>query len=221
MQKEKTKNLKQLMGITETEDLQEKEDYKQIIESFANPNNWIREEGLLGELAGILKNNSKDEKGEKIKIERNLKDLYAFERGQWLADIPDSRYSATLVRLRQNLIKELGCNSILETMLVDIIVGAYWQIMRDERFSNRIIGENIYLPEINKKEVNIIKALNKGADLANRRLSMATMVLKELKQPPLTFKIKTGTAFIARNQQVNIKKEEKEKDLLSPNNLGK
>jgi len=54
---------------------------------------------------------------------------------------------------------------------------------------------------------------------------MTIMVLKELKCPPLTFQIKTGAAFIARNQQVNIKKEEKMKEanekLLNGNNLGK
>ena len=80
MQKEKTKDLKQLIGTTEAGNLQEKEDYKQIIERFANPNNWIRERDLLEELAGTLKDTSENKEGEKIRTERKYIFFFFSER---------------------------------------------------------------------------------------------------------------------------------------------
>ena len=59
-------------------------------------------------------------------------------------------------------------------------------------------------------KVNVLKEFNKGLELAGRQLNADIILLKELKQPRVSIKVKTDNAYLAQNQQININSEKDE-----------
>jgi len=119
-----------------------------------------------------------------------------------------------LIPLKNKIVRDYNCQTILELMLAGRIATLYWRITRWEQALNNFfeIGDEMYyIRSYDKRTVNAIKELSRGVESAHRQLITSIALLKELKQPPINLQIKTGGAFIAQNQQVNVGRQRKRK----------
>jgi hypothetical protein len=118
--------------------------------------------------------------------------------------------------MRFSLVKEYGCKTSLEFMLVDRIVASYWRSMRCDRVFNLLITKEDGGFSCDQLKVNIIKEINKSIEFANRQLNTNIIMLKELKQPKLDVRVNTKTAFIG-NQQFNVnKQDDRQNEIIKP-----
>ena len=116
-----------------------------------------------------------------------------------LMDTFDSYYKGLSKELCSQLIKEYQCNTNLEKTLVEVIVNSFIRIIdNSRRLNNELDCKNI-TPNRNV----YISILSKQVDRANRQYLNALMALKQLKTPNIEMNIKTNTAFISHNQQIN------------------
>lgn len=181
-----------------------------IRKDYSNPNFFDGENNLLNEFNKLLKEKTptEDQKKRKLELSNDIGIMYGLENGIWIANLGYEKDYATLARMRQKIIKDYACNTSLELMLADSIVACYWRIIKNEMKLNRLSEKEDRSFSFNQSKVNIMKELNKEVDLANRRLGMNIILLKEMKQPALKVIVKTNTAFIGENQQFNNNQNE-------------
>jgi len=138
------------------------------------------------------------------KISFELIKQYGLKNGLWVKNLDRDEYYEALGKIRHDIVAEFCCKTSLELMLVDRIVASYWRAMKYDMIFNRLIESKEGKFSFDQLKVNILKEFNKGVDFANRQLNTNMILLKELKQPALNLSVKTKTAFIAQNQQLNI-----------------
>jgi hypothetical protein len=132
-----------------------------------------------------------------------------------------------IVPLKNRVIKDYGCQSILEIMLAGRIATLYWRMTQWERWLDSLFGhgDDVYCYFHQNENVSAVREFSKGIESAHRQWISSIALLKELKRPSLNLQIKTKGAFIAQNQQINVRKRNKQtskkKKLLMSNNLGK
>jgi len=106
--------------------------------------------------------------------------------------------------MADDLIKEFNCTKEYEKALAKLTVNAYIRILDNSRRLNNELESREITPNKNVYIAN----LSKQVDRANRQFISALMTLKQLKAPQIEMNIKTNTAFISNNQQVNLNKDE-------------
>jgi hypothetical protein len=99
------------------------------------------------------------------------------------------------------LVEEYGCNTPSEKALVQVITSAYIRSLQyAEMLSINTSGGG---KPISHERNNYYSFLSKEIDRAQRQYITGLHTIKQLKSPSLPVTIKTTTAFIAENQQVN------------------
>jgi len=179
---------------------------EEIKKYFSNPATYDQETRLVRDFyqIGQTKELSVDQKKEKkISAVQDLSMLYGLENGIWVATIDYEKYQSTIGQMRKKIIADYNCKTTSELMLADSIVASYWRIIKNERIVNRIVEKEDGGWSFDQLRVNIIKELNKEIDLANRRLNMNIVLLKEMKQPALKVNVRANNAFVGENQQFN------------------
>jgi len=134
---------------------------------------------------------------------------YGLKNGLWVKNLDHDKYYEALGKIRHDVVAECSCKTSLELMLTDRIVASYWRAMKCDMIFNRLVEKEDGKFSFDQLKVNILKEFNKGIELANRQLNTNMILLKELKQPALNFSVKTKTAFVAQNQQLNINQPNK------------
>ena len=114
------------------------------------------------------------------------------------------------MKMRHDIAEEYSCKTASELMLADRIVANYWRAMRYDSSFNYIIEKPGGGFTFDQLKVNVLKEFNKGLELAGRQLNADIILLKELKQPRVSIKVKTDNAYLAQNQQININSEKDE-----------
>lgn len=177
----------------------------EIRKDYSSPNFFDGESNLLNEFNKLLKETTPTEEQKKRKLELSSEaaSMYGLENGIWVANLGYGKDYQTLARMRQRVKRDYDCKTSLELMLADSIVACYWRIIKNEMKLNRFIEKEDGSFSFDQLKVNILKELNKEVDLANRRLNMNIILLKEMKQPALKVNVRTNNAFIGENQQFN------------------
>jgi hypothetical protein len=221
MKKKKETELVKKQEITPEEKQKRKERYERLLK---DPNFFIDEEGRIEKLENIYSSEKEDPdlKENKAKLTTELSYMFNLENGVVTANLSHHRYSPALARMRQRIIKDYDCKDSLELMLADSIVANYWRLMRYERVSNLMCEQEDGNWNFNQLKINLLKEVNKGLELANRHMGNNIILLKEMKQPKLSIKVKTDNAYFAQNQQViNKDSLDKAEKPLEANDLGK
>ncbi len=176
-----------------------------IINKYSNPNTFDNEGNLLHEFNNLRKEKTPTKNQEKRKsgIINEMSMLYGLENGVFVANLGYRRDYSALARIRQKIIREYNCKTALELILADSIVACYWRILKNETKINHLIEKEDYNYSLDQLKINVLKELNKEVDLANRRLNMNIILLKEMKQPALKVNVRTNNAFIGDKQQFN------------------
>jgi len=175
---------------------------KPLTETFDfSDDNWIVEEYVKLDQKSKLTPREEKRKDE-LRLEIGM--IYGLKNGAWVVNLGHSKYYKSLATIRSSLIKEYNCKTPLELMLVDRIVASYWRAMRCDTIFNHFIEKEDGSYSFNQLKVNVMKEFNKALELSSRQLNANIILLKELKQPKLNVKVRTDSAFIAQNQQLNI-----------------
>ena len=186
---------------------------KQIRKDYANPDTFDNERNLLTKFHNLSKEKLTDEQTkQKEDISDEIAFMYGLENGLWATGIGHRRDYSTLARMRQKIIRDYDCKNSLELMLADSILACYWRIMKNEGIISRLMETADRKFSFDQLKVNVLKELNKEVDLANRRLGVNIVLLKEIKQPALKVNVKTNNAFIGENQQFNNNQALKDKN---------
>ncbi|MDO8557278.1 MAG: hypothetical protein Q7R98_02330 [Candidatus Jorgensenbacteria bacterium] len=112
----------------------------------------------------------------------------------------DSRYRGLAKELSSQIIKDYSCITGVEKALTEVVVNAFIRIIDNSRRFNNCAEAGEYLSEERTKHLTMLSI---QIDRANRQFLNALITLKQLKSPNIEMNIKTKTAFIAQNQQIN------------------
>lgn len=205
MEKEITKKEETSPTLLQTE-------LEQIRRDYSNPDNIDGEQNLLAEYNNLvkIKNPNKEQQNKKDEIKNKIATMYQLENGYGVISFGYQKDYQSLAQMRQKVIRDYNCKTSLELMLADSIVASYWRIIKNEIKLGRILEKEDGSWSFDQLKVNVMKELNKQIDLANRRLNMNIILLKEMKQPVLKVNVKTNNAFIGENQQFNNNVENNE-----------
>lgn len=179
---------------------------EEIKKEFSAPIASNHERGLIRNIYQLRGNKELPEAQKKEKLSEamiNLGMFYGLENGLWAANLDHQKYHLPLTKMRLKVINDYNCKTSAELMLADSIVSSYWRIVKNEMLLNRLIEKEDGKFSFDQLKINALKELNKEVDLANRRLNMNIILLKEMKQPALKVNVKTNNAFIGENQQFN------------------
>jgi len=114
-------------------------------------------------------------------------------------------YRPLAIEFANELAKEYQCKTPSEKSLSQVVVNSYIRLFDDSRRYDGCADAGEYLSEARTKHLAM---LSKQIDRANRQFLNALMALKQLKNPPIQVTVKTNTAFIAQNQQLNNNQNE-------------
>lgn len=116
-----------------------------------------------------------------------------------LASSVDSNYSTMAVELCRQLIGEFSCETPSEKALSEIIANSFARYLKvSELVSQTHFDEWLSGPKNNRASL-----LSKELDRAGRVFLTALSVLQRKKNPEPELNIKTITAFVSQNQQIN------------------
>ena len=113
---------------------------------------------------------------------------------------------ATVLDLARRLTEELDCKNASERGLVGLMVSAYGRMLDFQRKLNHAV---LNCKNLSHEKNGFFMLLSREIDRAHRQYIAALGMLQSIKQPPIKISLKTDTAFIAQNQQLNkITKDE-------------
>jgi len=210
------KNNKKLVLFNKTKALCKKSEIEELREIFVNPPYNIKEEELLEEYVKLRKVKNKTQKQESRGREliEEIVVFHGLDNGVLLQSITnDKKFQQGLAIIRGNLIDEYQCTTPSELILVDKIITGYWRTMRYEMYINRLIEKEPNSFSFDQLKVNILKEFHKGIEFANRQSIAALITLRQIKSPPLNINVKTKTAFVAQNQQLNVNSPNKDENI--------
>ncbi len=146
-----------------------------------------------------------------IKVDRALS-LLNLDNHHLLLQTVGERYKGFLLEMCRQITEEYSCATASQKALAQMAASAYVRSLEYGDKLNGQIGINWH-----DKALNAYTAiLSKEVDRAYRQFVSAMTLLKQMKAPELSVNIKTNTAFVAQNQQINANKHGKHTD---PQNL--
>ncbi len=110
------------------------------------------------------------------------------------------KYQMLSREMTETMIKEYNCTNEAEKALAELAVNAYIRVIDNSRRLNNMLEMRETTQLIN----GYFSILSKQIDRANRQFISALLTLKQLKSPQIEMHIKSNTAFIAQNQQINV-----------------
>jgi hypothetical protein len=116
-----------------------------------------------------------------------------------LAETTSERYHPLVIELAHQIVREYDCKTTSEKALAEMAAGAY---VRSIEYA-RAFNDCLRIEFLSAEKTAYYAMLSKEADRAQRQFVMELTTLRQLKSPPFELNIKTRTAFVAQNQQLN------------------
>lgn len=127
--------------------------------------------------------------------------VYGLETHYPIVETVNQSYRPLAIEFSRQLIKEFDCKTPSEKALAQIVVNAYLRVIDSSRRYNNCLAAAEYLSD---ERTRYLAVVSKHLDRANRQFITALTTLKQIKTPSLEINVKTKTAFVAQNQQLNI-----------------
>ncbi len=144
------------------------------------------------------------------KVIRKALTAFGLDTHYPLVEIVNERYRPLAIEFSRQLIEEFDCKTPSEKALSQIVVNAYLRVLDDSRKYNSCLEAGKYLSNERTKHLAVI---SKQLDRSNRQFITALATLKQIKTPLLEVNVKTKTAFISQNQQLNISPSDKNENI--------
>jgi len=126
--------------------------------------------------------------------------VYGLETHYPLAVIINKQYRPLVMEFSNQLIQEYSCQTSGEKALVQVIVIAYTKILE----YSQCLYTCRKIDWFSNEKISYYSMISKELDRANRQFITALTTLKQIKTPSLEINVKTKTAFVAQNQQLNV-----------------
>ena len=169
---------------------------KNVVYADSNPKQWLNR--FTEVICPKIYQNGKltdEEQKEFYKIVMS----YGLDNSFSMLEAIEDRYRGLIQGLREELIKEFNCITYRKKALVDLAINAYSRNLTMSRFLVNTINMGHTTAILN----NFLGVISKEIDRANRQFITALDTLRQFKQPELKVNVKTNTAFISQNQQIN------------------
>ena len=177
-----------------------------VLTASCDPRQVLKElQTLLPKIIGGTPDYQKKQDVQNI-IRKGLS-IQELENHYRLAEAVDDQYNTLVIQLAHDLAIEFDCQHPSEKALAGAAAGSYVSILHMSRNLTAALQVDTLSPIRN----TYMAILGKELDRAHRHLVTILATLKHLKTPPLEMHIKTQTAFIAQNQQVNADKGSNDK----------
>lgn len=167
---------------------------------------------LLENLNTALENNNDSNKRSEEtqavlrKVYNNVAYAFSLDNHVAICNTVSEPYQALLVNMTKDLIAEFDCRNSHEKALAEMVASSYVHyIQYSSKFNNAQNAESLSF-----EKIGFYKMFGKEADRAHRQFTAAITILKQIRTPFPTINIKTNSAFIAENQQLNTVNETKE-----------
>jgi hypothetical protein len=122
-------------------------------------------------------------------------------------------YKSFLIEFTTLLAKEYNCSSPSEKALVELTASAY---IRSIQYTKMLSDNNHGEQPLTSDRNGFYSFLSKEIDRAQRQFVTGLQMLKQLKSPSIPVTIKTTTAFIAQNLQVNSNDRSNDNEINNP-----
>lgn len=129
----------------------------------------------------------------------NLCRLFESESQVALMESLDEKYRGLAKEMTRTIIQEQNCITEIEKSLAELAVNAYIRVLDNSRRINNEFNAGT----ITQNRTLYIAQLSKQIDRSNRQYIQAILTLNQIKNPIIRMNIKTETAFISQNQQIN------------------
>lgn len=114
-------------------------------------------------------------------------------------------YRPLVVEMSDQIIKDFDCTCAHEKALAEMIASSY---VRYIQYSTDFRGAE-QIEFLSKEKTQFYTMYSNEADKAHRQFTVALTTLKQLKSPTPQINVRTNTAFVAENQQLNAFSESK------------
>jgi len=112
-------------------------------------------------------------------------------------------YQNQVIKLRNALIKEHQATSVSETMIIDLMINAYFRALHISSIYSHIAVEVSNITKTSQLKVNTLKELGKQVEFANKQFASLLTMIREMKRPAINIKVNSKQAFVGQNQQFN------------------
>ena len=130
--------------------------------------------------------------------------IYALDNHYAVIDTVKEDYKPMVIEMANQFIAEYQCVAPSEKALAELAASAYARYLQYAASFQNITNIKWLSSEKNGLYANY----SKEADRAQRQFMMAIATLKQIKSPTPRINVRTNTAFVAQNQQINAIKEE-------------
>lgn len=130
--------------------------------------------------------------------------VFALDNHYAATDTVKKEYKPMVIEIANQFVTEYRCTNPSEKALADLAASAYCRYIQYSAHFQSISSIEWLSSEKNGLYANY----SKEADKAYRQFLTAIMTLKQMKFPTPQINVKTNTAFVAQNQQINAVKEE-------------
>lgn len=130
--------------------------------------------------------------------------IFALDNHYAATDTVKKEYKPMVIEIANQFVAEYRCTNPSEKALADLAASAYCRYIQYSSHFQSISNIEWLSSEKNGLYANY----SKEADRAYRQFLTAIMTLKQMKSPTPQINVRTNTAFVAQNQQVNAVNEE-------------
>lgn len=176
-----------------------------ITKGFVADNDPSRIMEKVGKL--LTRYHSASSDGERKKVEDELVDIHgqaasviSLDNHYCLGETTTKALRPLAIELCKQIIKEYECKTASEKTLAELAAAAYIKVIRYSTTLKNAYDHDYINSELNK----FISVTSNEIDRAYRQYLAALTTLKQIKAPHIAINIKTHTAFMANNQQLNI-----------------
>ena len=165
---------------------------------------------VLYELGDLLPKFLHGTKEEQKKVRKTLDEkvtsvMYGFETDTHfvLMESFGERFRGGAKEVCKQFIRDLDCKTDAEKALAETAAVAFMRFLDASRRLNNCLDVNDYLSPV---KTAYMAMLSKERDRAHRQYLSTVSMIKQLKAPTIEMNIKTNTAFVSQNQQINVPK---------------
>lgn len=135
--------------------------------------------------------------------EKVMSMMYGFEADTHMTLMEGfgERYRVGAKKICKQFIHDFDCKNSVEKILAESAAIAFMRYLDGSR---RLNGCMDVSEHISDERTRYLGYLSKQMDRAHRQYLSALMALKQLKAPTIEMNIKTNTAFVSQNQQINV-----------------
>ena len=138
--------------------------------------------------------------------------LHGLETHAPIVHALDSPYWGFALKLVDQLVKEYDCKTASEKATAQMAAVSHAKALQYEKKLRDCLGIEWHSNEKN----GYFAMISKEVDRSTRQYMSAITILRQMKAPTINISVKDNTAFVAKNQQVNVNRPQNNDENIEP-----